>query len=105
MSHKESQKLFNSLTGVRDDFIYEAQEDFMLRNNVTHRKKRKILPIVACLVLLLFSVTLFASTDWGTYLIDKFTSRTEIGSDYIESGYDIKVNIEKKPIKLYPDSI
>jgi hypothetical protein len=97
MSYRSSVKLLKSLNDVRDDFIYEAQEGLLTKNTIS--KKRKILPIVACLVFLFFSVTILASTDWGIYLIEKFTSRTETGSDYVESGYDMNIDVEKKSIQ------
>ena len=99
MSCNESEKIFRSFTDVRDDFVYEVQESIMTKKIVTVKRRRKFLPLVACLIFLLLSVTVLASTNWGIYLIEKFTSRTEIGSDYRESGYDINVSVEKKSVQ------
>lgn len=99
MSCNGSEKLFKSFTDVRDDFVYEVQESIMTKKTVTGKRNRKYIPLAACFIFILLSVTVLASTNWGIYLIEKFTSRTEIGSDYTESGYDISVSVEKKSVQ------
>lgn len=53
--------------------------------------------IVACFCILIGSTTAIAISGFGTQLMDFFTSRTEPGSDYSESGYVLSVQIEKVP--------
>ncbi len=107
MSRNNNLKLLNCLNDVRDDFIHEAQhgaqKDLVTKNTIKKRSKR--LTIAACLSFLLLSITIFASTEWGITLIDKYTSRKELGSDYSESGYSISVNIEKKSMNNFNGDI
>lgn len=54
--------------------------------------------IAACLCLLMGSVTAMAVSGSGTKVIDFFTSRTDFGSDYSESGFTLSVEVEKIPV-------
>jgi|GEM_PF-2516048 len=105
MSYRQSEKLFISLTDVNDEFIYEAQMAMKTKNISNLSKRIKLFPMVACLVLLLLVTSVFTLTDWGTYIIDMFTSRTEVGSDYSESGFDLGVNVEKISIDMLTGEI
>lgn len=91
MNKKECRKLYNSLTNVSNVVENESAKRLL---------RLRLLPIVACLIIILSTVTIFASTGWGTRIIDIFTSRTEPGSDFSESGYDLSIDIEKIPVNL-----
>lgn len=54
--------------------------------------------IAACICLLMGTITVMAVSGFGTKVIDFFTSRTEPGSDYSESGFTLSVEIEKVPV-------
>lgn len=103
MSTHENLKVLKALNDVRDDFIQEAQEALM--TNKTIRKRSRRLSIAACLTFMLLSITVFASSDWGITLIDKYTSHKEPESDYIESGYKLSANIEKKSLDNFSGNI
>lgn len=104
MSKNECIKLYNCITNVDDIFIEEAEA--VTAGNRTKRSLRvRLLPLVACFILAFCTVTVFAATNWGTHIIDMFTSRTEPGSDFSESGYDLSIDIEKIPVKLLDGDI
>lgn len=53
--------------------------------------------IAACLVLLIGAVTVAATTDLGTQLIQTFTGGDEQDSYLQESGYDLSIQIKRVP--------
>lgn len=87
-------KIANALTCVDDDLITEAME-------ITPCKKRN--PILrwgilaACLVLLIGTFTVAATTDLGTQLLQTFTGETKPNSDWQESGFDLRIQIKRIP--------
>lgn len=102
MMTKESQMIFTSLTDISDQYIDEARP---APREARRLMTRKMLALVAVLVLLICSFTVFASHLWGTQVIEFFTGRIEEGSDYKESGYDLSVAIEKKSFDLLKGEI
>lgn len=65
---------------------------------VKNRGRIRWAVLAACICLMLCAVTAVATSDFGTRLIESFTSRTEPGSDYNESGYKLHVEINKIPV-------
>ena len=61
--------------------------------------------LAACLCVMLCAVTAVATSGFGTRLIERFTSRTEPGSDYTESGYKLQVDVEKIPFSAMKGQI
>lgn len=102
MTDRRSEKIFYALTDVNDEFVYEAMK---FENSITISKRMRLIPIVACLVMLISGASIFAFTDLGTYLIESFTSRTEMGSDYSESGFDLEIDIDKVPVTSLSNEI
>ncbi|MBQ8558944.1 MAG: hypothetical protein IJ439_03045 [Tyzzerella sp.] len=98
MSQKQNIKLYNSLTNVSDEYIEEAVNAVLDKAIVKRKKIRYLVPLAACLILVFSAFTVLAKTSWGTRIIDMFTSRTESGPCYSESGYDLSVDIKKVPI-------
>lgn len=97
MSKKEK-KLYRSLTNIDDEYINEMVQ---LSSIVSARKKpiKYYIMIAACIVLVLSTVTVFAKTSLGTQIIDMFTSRKQGTGPYMESGYDLLVDIERIPVR------
>ncbi len=89
------------LSDIHEDYLEEART---LRNQppaaqAKSGRKLSALLIAACICLLISSVTVLAASDFGTQIITFFTDRGEQGSDLIESGYDIRISIERIPTK------
>ncbi|MBE6958796.1 MAG: hypothetical protein E7447_06580 [Ruminococcaceae bacterium] len=84
----------SALNHIDDELIAEAME-------TTPRSKRN--PILrwcilaACLVLLIGTVTVAATTDFGTQLLQTFTGETRPNSDWQESGFDLRIQIRRIP--------
>ncbi len=98
MSSSQTEQLYRGITNVREDFIAEAQEEMLHGKEVKRAKKRRFLPLVACLVLVLGTVSVFAATELGLKLRENYTSSEE-------SGYDIAVEIERKPVSRMSEEV
>ena len=73
--------------------------------NVKKKRYIKWGAIAACLCLLMGSVTAMATSDFGTKVVEFFTSRSEPGSDFSESGYVLGVEVERIPQKALKGEI
>lgn len=84
-------KLANALEHIDDKLIAEAIE-------ATPRKRRNPIPrwsiLAACLVLLIGTITVAATTDFGSQLLDTFTKDP---SPNFESGFDLRIQIKRIP--------
>lgn len=100
MSKKECKISYYGLRNVSDEFIEEAQNTITENKSAKRLLRVRLLLFVASFVLLFYTVTVFAYTGLGTSIIDIFTSRTEPGSDFSESGYDLSIEVEKTPMYL-----
>lgn len=105
MSSKLSENLFISLTEVHDEFVDEAQMAMKSKKKKHFLMRIKVIPLVACLLSFFVVTSVLALTDWGTYIIDIFSSRTEEGSDFSESGYDLGVYVEKVSVDKLSEDI
>ncbi len=61
--------------------------------------------MAACICLLMGTVTVMAVSGVSTRVIEFFTSRSESGPDYSESGFTLDVEIEKVPVKAMKGKI
>ena len=85
---------------IRGDYLEEAQVQRSCTRAARKRTrtKRAAALIAACLCLLVSSATALGASDWGTQILAFFTDRSEQGSDLVESGYDLRIFIERFPI-------
>lgn len=89
-------KIANALTCVDDDLIVEAMEI------TTCRKRNPVLRwgiLAACLVLLIGTVTVAATTDLGEWLLDGFFWETKSETpDQPPYGYTVHLPIDRIPL-------
>ncbi len=88
-------RLANAIGCIDDDLIAEALSDTSQRKKISYAKWALL---AACICLLLCSITAVAVSDLGTRVTEFFTDRSEPGSDYSESGFDMTITIEKVPV-------
>ena len=98
MSGRPAEQLYHGLTNVREDFIEEAQQEMLKSTTVKRKRKRGFLPVAACLVLILGTISVFAAAELGVRLFQKHSSSEE-------SGYDIAVEIERKPMSHMSEDV
>lgn len=98
----KASRLANAMSYIDDDLISGAVMD--TKNKKTGRWL-KWGTAAACVCLLFGTITVFAATDLGTHMIDMFTSRTEPGSDYSESGYVLSADMKKVSANLFSGDI
>ena len=72
---------------------------------VKNRSRIRLWLLAACIGLLILSATAFATSDFGTRLLESFSGKSEPGSDYSESGFKLSVDIEKVPVNALKGSI
>lgn len=85
---KESEKLYHTITNIREDFIEEA-----IRAKQTRKPRKntfRFLGAAACLVFIIGAVTALA-TDFSVRWLGSRTAPKE-------SGYELAVDMEKKPL-------
>ncbi len=73
------------------------------RSTTNHRFPVALVATV--LILILGGCMAIAASVFGTQLIDFFTSESESGTDFEQSGYDLAVFIEKIPVNDFSDEI
>jgi len=78
-----------------DPAYVEAADAAPLRKK---RPRSRWAVLAACLCLLVGSVTAMAVSGFGTRLLEAFTLRAEPGSDLVESGFTLGVEIERIPV-------
>lgn len=88
-------KTFSEAISEIDDKYYIEADAYQPNRNRHRNMKWGV--IAACICLLIGSAAALAASGVGTRLIETFTSRTEAGSDYSESGFDLSVAIERMP--------
>lgn len=95
---RETEKLYQSLTNINDEFIEEIMEVSDHKGSAKRRKFRYLIPFAACFVFVFSAFSVFAETSLGTRVIDMFTSRNQSDGDYRESGYDLLINVKKRSV-------
>lgn len=89
-------KLANAIENIDDDLLVEAMD------TVPQKKSRKILRwgiLAACLVLLIGTVTVAATTELGDWLLDGFSWETKSESpDEPPYGYTVHLPIDRIPL-------
>lgn len=85
-------KIADALNHVDDDLLTEALEAVPQKSIKT---LRRWCVLAACLVLLVGTITVAATTELGSQLLQTFTGETQPDSDMIESGYTLSIPIKR----------
>ncbi len=88
-----SMEFSQALGQIDEKYIQEAL-DYRVPAKI--RRRPRLWAALAAAVLLVGVCV--AAEIWGTRVVDMFTSRSEPGSDFTESGYDLTANVERFPI-------
>jgi len=95
-------RLTHAMNYIEDDLIAEALRERKPKKKSPHIKW---IATAACLCLFLGTLTVEATMGLGTQILDIFTAKKELGSDYTESGYVLSADVIKFSIDMFSEAV